>query len=336
MPCLTSRRIVIGAILLFSFLALVTILWLGVYVEKKTTSEYSTTVVLIPPGTSFDRVTEILDEKGLIERDVRFKILAYLKGYAGKIRAGEFSLKMGLKPVELLHLLVSAENIQHRVTIAEGLNIYEIADVFADGGWCSRESFIALTGDKKFIGQLDLGPMETLEGFLYPDTYYLTRVPKLSEGEIIVRMVAKFKEVWQKNAPDGADMNKMITLASMVEKETGAAQERPLIAAVFFNRLKRGMRLQSDPTVIYGLDSFSGNLTKNNLRTPTPYNTYTLPSLPRGPICNPGEAAIAAVFHPADEEYLYFVSKNDGSHYFSIDLREHNRAVNLYQRGKRQ
>lgn len=149
-------------------------------------------------------------------------------------------------------------------------------------------------------------------------------------------LVRRFFVVWQglqKDASSPLSPYEVLILASMVEKETGQASERPLIAGVFLNRLQKGMRLQSDPTVIYGLENFSGNLTRSDLKTPSPYNTYTLDRLPAGPICNPGQEALNAVLNPAESKFLYFVSKNDGSHHFSASLREHNRAVNTYQRG---
>ena len=176
-----------------------------------------------------------------------------------------------------------------------------------------------------------------MEGYLYPDTYYLTRKGQTT-ADLLRMQVRHFFAVWNDikvTPPLGLSPYEVVILASMVEKETAKAEERPIIAGVFYNRLKKGMRMQSDPTVMYGIENFSGRLTRKQLRTPSPYNTYTLKRLPVGPIANPGKAALMAVLHPEESSFIYFVSKNDGSHKFSKSLREHNRAVNKYQRSKK-
>ena len=162
----------------------------------------------------------------------------------------------------------------------------------------------------------------------------------MNAGDIIKKMVSRFKEVYDSNLKEKARRinlsdREVVTLASIIEKETGNPEERYLISAVFHNRLKRGMRLESDPTVIYGIKDFSGNITKKELNTKTDYNTYLIYGLPPGPIASPGKAALEAAVNPADDGYIFFVSKNDGTHHFSKDLEEHNRAVNIYQRGSK-
>ncbi len=198
------------------------------------------------------------------------------------------------------------------------------------------DDFLALCRDHSFINSLGLQE-DSLEGYLFPETY---NFPKGTPLKTIVKsMTDSFFDVWKKyDSPAkeaGLTRHEAITLASIVEKETGAAQERPLIAGVFHNRLKKGMRLQTDPTVVYGLKDFNGNITRADLAADHPYNTYIIPALPPGPITNPGEAAIAAAVKPAQVSYLYFVAKNDGTHQFSNTLNEHNRAVRQYQRGGR-
>ena len=176
--------------------------------------------------------------------------------------------------------------------------------------------------------------MEHLEGYLFPETYTLIR-QETDEASVLRQMVAQFEREWatiRPAEPGPMTRHQLVTLASIVEKETGVAEERPLIARVFLNRLQRNMRLQSDPTVIYGIPDFTGNLTRAHLRQATPYNTYVIPALPPGPICNPGRAALEAVLRPADANALYFVSKNDGTHVFSTNLADHNRAVRTYQK----
>lgn len=291
-------------------------------------------IVVIAKGTTLQGINAKLAEYDLVAEDIRFLLLARYLGVATKLQAGEFALHRGQTPGQLLQELANAKSIQHPVTIPEGLVIDEIAEIFAEDGWCDKEEFTRLAHDPEFLKSLDLEGYPSLEGYLYPDTYYLTR--KGYEAADLIRMqVRRFFSVWEEVAKENSSelsSFEILTLASMVEKEAGRAEERPLIAGVFMNRLDRGMRLQSDPTVMYGIENFSGRLSKKDLRTPTPYNTYTLDRLPAGPICNPGRDAIYGVLHPEKTDYLYFVSKGMGRHYFSKNLREHNRAVYKYLR----
>jgi len=295
-------------------------------------------LVTIPAGSGIRKIGQILAEADCIDEDIRFSLLAWYLGLARKIPAGEFRLSQGKRPGDILRQLVSARPVAYRVTIPEGLRIEEIATIFAAGGWCDREEFIALAHDSTFIQSLNLpGPSSatSLEGYLYPDTYSLTKEMK-SASSLIAMQVERFLTVWtglSAATPPRMSRHEIVTLASVVEKETGQASERPLIAGVFFNRLQTGMRLQSDPTVIYGLKNFSGDLTRNDLKTEHPYNTYVISALPAGPICNPGQQALAAVLHPEPSDFLYFVAKNNGSHHFSKNLSEHNQAVRTYQQG---
>lgn len=297
-------------------------------------------IVEIPRGTSVKEIGAILSEARLLKDDIRFMLLARWKGVSAKLKAGEFALPQGKTPSELLDILVSAKPYQYSITIPEGLRGAEIAQIFADEQWCDEQRFVELITDEDFIAGLELGVenLSSLEGFLYPDTYYLTKSMRGDE-RIIKLLVDRFSEVWAEVVEDleeQPDMFETVILASVVEKETGAASERPVIAAVFHNRLRIGMRLQSDPTVVYGSGGFGRPITKTDLKTPTPYNTYTVDGLPVGPIANPGKEALHAVLHPEDVDYLYFVSKNDGTHQFSKNLRDHINAVNKYQRKKGQ
>lgn len=290
-------------------------------------------VVIIPQGAGVRLIGELLAEQELVEYDIRFLLMARFSGLASKLRAGEYSIPKGLKPLEVLRLLARGKVLLHRVTIPEGLSLEQIATLFSKNGWGSKERFTNLAGDAGFIKELGL-PVSSLEGYLYPDTYTFSR-QEYSEKFIIRTMVTRFAIIWGETGATvetGLDQHQVVTLASIVEKETGNASERPLIARVFLNRLKRGMRLQSDPTVGYGVVGFNGTITRSDLRRATPYNTYVIPALPPGPICNPGKAAIEAVLQPANSQALYFVSRNDGTHVFSKSLAEHNRAVRKYQR----
>lgn len=318
--CLLLPALLAGWIALYALQA-------GPHLEK----EYA--IVTIPPKSGIRAIRHILADAGLIQDDIRFLLLAKILGLAGKLPAGEFRLPLEKTPGDLLRFLVKAKPVQHSITIPEGLRLEEIADIFAAGAWCDREDFIALTHDPKFIQSLGLESVTCLEGYLYPDTYLLTRDLHDTQG-LIAMQVKRFFKIWS-DLPQKTDtplnQNEIVTLASIVEKETGKASERPLIAGVFLNRLKHGMRLQSDPTVIYGLKNFSGDLTRGDLKAEHPWNTYVIPALPAGPICNPGREALEAVLQPTPTSFYYFVSKNNGSHHFSTNLEEHNQAVHEYQ-----
>ncbi len=291
--------------------------------------------VVIPAQTGFIGIKNILTEAGVVRDDIRFAILARVLGSARGLKAGEYVFHAGLTPYQVLNILEKGKVVLRTLTIPEGSDIRRIADILAADGWVDRDRFLDLTKDVVLIKKFQI-EAESLEGYLFPDTYYLTRENQNETG-IIGMMVERFLHVYGDIRTEyGKDISmsrhEIITLASIVEKETARPEERPLIAGVFLNRLEKQMRLQADPTVIFGLGDFSGNLTRKDLTTPSPYNTYMIKGLPPGPICSPGRAAIEAVLDPAQEKFLYFVSKNDGTHYFSRTLAEHNKAVAKYQK----
>ncbi len=307
-------------------------IWLGLYVNAPAPGSGMATV-FIPKGAGLRRIKTILGREGVIKDDLRFLILARLTDSGHRLRAGEFAIARNLHPVEVLKILEQGEVVQHPLTIPEGLTTRQTAAVYAQSGWVDQQQFLALCKDPAFIHGLGI-QQEQLEGYLFPDTYLLVR-GKTDSRTIITTMVNRFLAVWREvSAGQSTTMSRheIVTLASIIEKETADPKERPLIAGVFLNRLEKSMRLQSDPTVIYGLNDFSGNLTRKDLKQETPYNTYVIKGLPPGPICNPGRAALEAVFHPEQSDALYFVSKNDGTHVFSKSLNEHNRAVRKYQK----
>lgn len=309
-------------------------LWLWLYAVTPGSIAGEDRQVMIPPGASLAGIQAILVENGVISPGRLFYYLARISRLSQRLQAGEYLFTPGQTPYQILRILAAGATVRRSVTIPEGANIYQVADILAAGGWGEREHFLELAHDPDLLARYGV-PAASLEGYLFPDTYQLLRGQ--APREIIGLMLEQGRKVRQelgdlRDNSLGLSPHEVLTLASIVEKETGIPAERPLIAQVFFNRLRLGMRLQTDPTVIYGLVDFDGNLTKKNLETPTPYNTYLISGLPPGPIANPGRAAIAAVLHPASESYLYFVSKNDGSHHFSHDLAEHNRAVLKYQK----
>lgn len=305
------------------------------YVNLFMPSGQGTVPVLIEfeQGAGFRQIANSLNEKGLIKDKTAFLLLATLRGSTKSAQAGEYEFSASMSPATILQKLERGLVMRHPVTIPEGYNIMDIADLLERKGLCKKERFLAKASDKAFLVSSGIDAL-TAEGFLFPDTYYIYKGEP--EGAIIVNMVSRFREVFTDDLKKramavGLSINNLLTLASVVEKETGQASERPRIARVFLNRLKKGMMLQSDPTVIYGIKDFNGNLTKKDLLTETPYNTYRRRGLPAGPIANPGLHSIKAVLYPEDGHYLYFVSKNGGTHYFSKTLSEHNRAVYQYQ-----
>jgi len=294
-------------------------------------------VIYIRPKTKFLTISRQLEDEGIIRSSFKFAILAKLTGSVNRIRAGEYELSPSMLPWEVLKKLASGRVIQHMVTIPEGYNIYQIADTLAKEGLVKKQEFLDRAFDQDIISSLGVEG-SSLEGYLFPDTYEFWR--DMQAEDVLRKMTNRFKKIYsQKYAEEaerqGLSMREIVTLASIIEKETGIPGERRLISAVFHNRLRRGMPLQADPTVIYGIRDFNGNLTRKDLETPGPYNTYLNAGLPPGPITNPGRAAIAAVLEPAPDDYLYFVSKNDGTHQFSRNLTEHNQAVARYQKSGR-
>ncbi|MCD6586462.1 MAG: endolytic transglycosylase MltG [Desulfobacteraceae bacterium] len=287
----------------------------------------------ISPGQSFTKITDNLFSQNLISSKIKFKLITRIRKSDRRLIAGEYELSTAMPPLAIIKQLTDGSVRLHRLSIPEGFNISQIAENVAAAGFCNKQSFISAARDEEFVRKINLSA-STLEGFLFPDTYYFSN--DVSPQQIIGAMVARFHQAflpeWKIRAKEmGFSVNEVITLASIIEKETGVASERPIISSVFHNRLKRKMRLATDPTVIYGIKNFNGNITKKDLKTYTPYNTYMIAGLPPGPIANPGSESIKAALYPAETKYLYFVAKRDKTHYFSSTLAEHNRAVRKYQ-----
>jgi len=291
-------------------------------------------VVEVAPGTPLNMVSTDLADRGLIKNARAFQVLAMLKRVQNQVQVGEFELSAKMTAGEILSELTRGRSIQYAVTIPEGHRISEIAAVLEEKGLAGRESFISLTRDPEVIASYGLDA-PGLEGYLFPDTYHFSKFT--TERTILNVMVATFKErvmlpeVLERAQALNLSLHQAVTLASLIEKETGVAEERPLISSVFHNRLAINMKLQTDPTVIYALENFDGNLRKKDLFIDSPYNTYLYPGLPPGPIANPGLESILAALSPAKTDYLFFVSRQDGSHQFSTNLPDHNRAVSKYQ-----
>lgn len=287
----------------------------------------------VEQGDSLATVARKLSEQQIIANGRLFTLWARLVGADKKLHLGFYRFETPLPAAQVLERIVTGKGTLLSITIPEGLTIKEIAELLAKAGFADKEKFLAATQDEELLTSLNLHG-KSLEGYLFPSTYYFA--PGTPERKIVVVLVEQFRRASRpllERIDESIRMtsHELITLASIIEKETGVEAERTLVAAVFHNRLKRGMPLQSDPTVIYGIKDFNGNLTRKDLQEYTPYNTYRIPALPPGPICNPGLASIKAALYPADDPSLYFVSKNDGTHQFSPDLATHNQAVRTYQ-----
>lgn len=291
-------------------------------------------IVFIPERSTFQQVAALLEREHLIKSRSAFVLLGRAQSIDRKIHAGEYELNAGMVPAEILSKLLSGQVVLRPITIPEGLTMMQIAELFGQQGVTDRAEFLRLTQDRTFIASLGM-KVDTLEGYLYPDTYKFSRPVKAKD--VVSTMVEHFKQIFGPELQARAQELKMtehevVTLASVIEKETSSEVERSEISAVFHNRLKKRIPLQSDPTVIYGLTGFDGNIRKKDLSSPSPYNTYKVAGLPPGPIANPGLPAIRATLYPSGSHALYFVSRNDGTHQFSATLAEHNQAVEKYQK----
>ncbi len=325
---------------LFTILSIAVILGAGVFLVNlwifidtpSSRAEIAQTIV-VDRGEHLSHIVDELYEKGVIGNIPLFKAYVVLRSAESKVRAGEYIFPPHATPSEVLDLLMKGEFATKKVTIPEGWTMKEIAGLLGSLKLADPDRFLLKCSDTEFIRSLGIAS-STLEGYLFPDTYEIFK-PK-NEEEVLKKFVDHFKDVYAKQFEQrakevGMSEADVMTLASIVEKETGSKSERPLIAGVFLNRLKIGMPLATDPTIIYGIPNFNGNLTKQNLTTPGPYNTYLNVGLPPTPISNPGAASIRAVLYPTPSDYLYFVSKNDGTHYFSKTKEEHEEAVKKYQ-----
>ena len=292
----------------------------------------------IKPGEGFSKINGRLHKEGLISNPKIFHRYAQMNGLMTKFKAGRFEIKSESTMLDIFNTLVKGQSLTESVTIPEGKNLFEIAEILKKDDIIKNvDEFVRLSKSSEFAKQLGI-PGERVEGYLYPDTYNFT--PKSEAKDVIKSMVDVFNKKTSSlkfsEAPLGLTRHQVIILASVVEKETGAAFERPKIAGVFLNRIKKRMRLQSDPTTIYGIyESFNGNLRKADLLQKTPYNTYKIPALPKGPISNPGIKSIQAVLSPEKHSFLYFVSQNDGTHVFSKSYKEHKEAVERFQKNWR-
>lgn len=290
----------------------------------------------IPPGTGTAGMARRLADAGVVRSAETFRLAVWLRGSGRRLQAGEYRFERPMTPREVVDKIARGEVHVRALTFREGLTYREMATVFESAGFGPASEFIAAAKNVQLIREVD--PQATdLEGYLFPDTYMLPR--RTTAAQLAERMVGRFRKVLdadlrEKAAARGLTVRELVTLASLVEKETAKPEERPIVAGVYANRLEIGMGLQCDPTVIYALmiaGRYDGNIRRADLQIDSPYNTYRYAGLPPGPIAAPGEASLRAAADPADVPYLYFVSRNDGSHVFSSTLDEHNRHVYNFQ-----
>jgi UPF0755 protein len=330
-----NRKIVLLAALVGSLVLTALTVWAGyAWMTLPAGDTNTVTVIDIPPGMSLKKTAQTLEDDKIIRSALSFRLLAYLEKKSNKVRIGEYALSPNMPPAEILRKITSGQTVPHPVTIPEGYRIAEIAEHLSNKGLVRKDKFLEQVRNPEFLKYLAI-PADTLEGYLFPDTYHFS---KYTDETVVIRtMLESFRktvllpEFLRRARELNLSFHQVVTLASLIEKETGRREERPLIASAFHNRLKKKMLLQTDPTVIYALPGFDGNLRKKDLSYDSPYNTYKYPGLPPGPIASPGKESMQAALYPATTDYLYFVSKQDGTHYFSANLQEHNNAVAKYQ-----
>ncbi len=322
-------------------LALVAAAGLGWMLYKRTSEPFkgydgTERFVTIEPGSGTRVIGQRLIEAGVIRDDTTFRAALWRSGRARSLQAGEFRFDRAMTPTEVVDKIVRGDVYNRRITFPEGLTIREMARIYEQQGFGKAAAFVEAAGDPAAIRDIDAKATD-LEGYLFPETYSVPR--DTTAAKLVSLMVGRFRQMFSIEMQQAARALELtpreaVALASLVEKETAQPAERPIVAAVYLNRLKLGMGMQADPTVIYALQRdgrYDGNLRREDLSFDSPYNTYRYAGLPPGPIASPGLASLQAAVAPAKVDYLYFVSRNDGSHVFARTLAEHNENVRQYQ-----
>ena len=295
------------------------------------------TEIEIPKGATFKQAVDILAGENLIRDKKIFLLLGRLTGADRKIRAGFYSIWSNMSPWDIFKIIRKGRIIEFEVKVFEGDSLFEVADAFSKAGIAHYDDVMRISKDPEFLSSYDI-EAPSVEGYIFPDTYMIPKGVKAEDalGSMIDRMREKYSvELLEKTEKTGMTETEVLTIASIIEKEAVVDSERPLISAVYHNRLKKHMPLQADPTCIYGIKSSKEKITKADLQRKTPYNTYVINGLPPGPIASPGLKSIIAALNPANVSYLYFVSNNDGTHIFSVTLSQHAEAVRAYRDKKK-
>ncbi len=292
--------------------------------------------VEIPQGAASPEIRRRLVESGIVPDDLVLRAAMWWSGRSRSLQAGEYRFDQPMSPLAVVDKIASGDVYTQRLTFPEGLTIAEMATVFESRGFGPARAFIKAASDASLVKDLDPKASD-LEGYLFPETYSLPR--RVDASRLVGMMVERFRATYDdalrvRGEAQQMTTRQVVTLASLIEKETARSEERPLVAAVYRNRMKLRMGMQADPTVVYALakaGKYDGNIRREDLNFDSPYNTYRYPGLPPGPIAAPGRASLEAAVAPADVPYLYFVSRNDGSHVFASTLKEHNANVYQYQ-----
>jgi peptidoglycan lytic transglycosylase G len=325
--------VVLIALLIGGGAALITVAW-GKIHEPYQGYEKGEQYVDIPQGASPAEIRRRLIEAGVVPDDLTVRAALWWSGRSRSLKAGEYRFDRPITPLAVVEKIANGEVYTKRITFPEGLTIREMAALYESHGFGSARDFVAAAGDASAIRDLD-PQAKDLEGYLFPETYPLPRVAPA--GQLIQQMVDRFRATYQdvvQGRSDSLTTRQIVTLASLIEKETAQSTERSVVSAVYRNRIKKGMGMQADPTVVYALvkaGRYDGNIRRADLDFDSPYNTYKYPGLPPGPIASPGRASLEAALSPSNVPFLYFVSRNDGTHVFAETLTEHNANVYRYQ-----
>lgn len=307
-----------------------------VYSPYKGYSEASK-IVIIERGSSVDEMIHTLVSAGVLKDEQGFKVILKFKGGERSLLAGEYFFDRPMSAMEVYDKFRRGDVYYHRFTVPEGKDIYDIAMLAENAGFYRKDDLLSVMNNPSLIRDID-PRADSLEGYVFPDTYLVSKI--MEPREIVAKMIGNFRAKYDSNLKgiinaQGADLRRIVIIASIIEKETSRPEERNIISSVIHNRLKLGMGLQMDPTIIYALKkdgTYDGNLKREHKAMDSPYNTYKYRGLPPGPICNPGVSSLIAACSPADTKFLYYVSKNDGSHEFSTNINDHNKAVYKWQK----
>ncbi|MCX7973818.1 MAG: endolytic transglycosylase MltG [Candidatus Aminicenantes bacterium] len=326
------RLLIIVSLILFLYMNY----WLNLELFQNRQFPSEGIIFEVEKGMSVNQISNLLAKKKIIVHPLSIQLLYYLYYFPLPLKAGEYKIEAGESLKSVLIKMINGRVLLHQVTIPEGLTAKEIVTMLSFLN-LNEMTLIEAIKNPQLIADLD-PEAQDLEGYLFPETYYF---PKgISPTEVVKVMTNEFRknfpETWQAEAKrKGFTLREIVILASLIEKETGLPEERPLVSAVFHNRLKKGLKLDCDPTIIYALQKAGINkkeLFEKDLKFPSPYNTYLYAGLPPGPICNPGREALKAALFPAQVDYLYFVSKGNGRHHFSVSYSEHLKAISLYRK----